>query len=258
MQLDWFTVVAQIINFLVLIALLKRFLYGPIIRAMDEREERIAQQMREAEERERQAEERAGSYREKQQELEEKRSEILGEVREEAETKRREMVQKARDEVDELRQRWCESLRRDKGSFIADMRQQAGREICTVTRRVLRDLAGERLEARMVAAFLERLGHMDDEDRNHMSQAADESGAVVVLTSFALPEAARRKVRAGIRQHLSQNAEVQFETAEELICGIEVRAGGRKLAWTVARYLDALSESLAQALSREAGEGDGD
>ena len=35
---DWFTVIAQIINFLILVALLKRFLYGPIIRAMERRE----------------------------------------------------------------------------------------------------------------------------------------------------------------------------------------------------------------------------
>ncbi len=45
MGADWFTVVAQIINFLILVALLKRFLYGPIIRAMDRREAEIASRM---------------------------------------------------------------------------------------------------------------------------------------------------------------------------------------------------------------------
>ena len=41
MLIDWFTVLAQIINFLILIYLLKRFLYGPIIRAMEEREKKM-------------------------------------------------------------------------------------------------------------------------------------------------------------------------------------------------------------------------
>ena len=57
MQIDWFTVVAQIVNFLILVWLLKKFLYGPIIRAMDDRERRIASRLEEANARERQAQE---------------------------------------------------------------------------------------------------------------------------------------------------------------------------------------------------------
>ena len=45
MLIDWFTVVAQIVNFLILVALLKRFLYGPLIRAIDARENGIAAQI---------------------------------------------------------------------------------------------------------------------------------------------------------------------------------------------------------------------
>ena len=42
MLINWFTVLAQIINFLILVFLLKRFLYKPILRAMAEREEKMA------------------------------------------------------------------------------------------------------------------------------------------------------------------------------------------------------------------------
>ena len=42
MPIDWFTVVAQAINFLILVWLLKRFLYKPILHAIDEREKGIA------------------------------------------------------------------------------------------------------------------------------------------------------------------------------------------------------------------------
>ena len=56
MLIDWFTVLAQIINFLVLVYLLKRFLYGRIIRAMDERERKIALRLEEAQGRKEEAE----------------------------------------------------------------------------------------------------------------------------------------------------------------------------------------------------------
>ena len=45
MQVDWITTIAQIINFLVLVYLLKRFLYGPIVSAMIHREAHIAERV---------------------------------------------------------------------------------------------------------------------------------------------------------------------------------------------------------------------
>ena len=50
MQIDWVTVVAQMINFLVLVYLLKRFLYGPIVKAMERREHAIAEQQQQVQE----------------------------------------------------------------------------------------------------------------------------------------------------------------------------------------------------------------
>jgi len=62
-QIDYFTIFAQIINFLVLVLLLKHFLYGRIIKAMDEREKRIESQLQEAAKKKKEADEEADSYR---------------------------------------------------------------------------------------------------------------------------------------------------------------------------------------------------
>ena len=48
MLIDWFTVGAQVLNFLILVWLMKRFLYQPILRAIDAREERIAKELADA------------------------------------------------------------------------------------------------------------------------------------------------------------------------------------------------------------------
>ncbi|MEZ4640979.1 MAG: hypothetical protein R2856_39490 [Caldilineaceae bacterium] len=69
MLIDWFTVIAQIINFVVLLLLLRRFLYGPIIRAMDEREHHIAEELAAAECKQQQAEQEARHYRQERTEF---------------------------------------------------------------------------------------------------------------------------------------------------------------------------------------------
>ena len=48
MLIDWFTVGAQIVNFLILVWLLKHFLYKPILNAIDAREKRIAAELADA------------------------------------------------------------------------------------------------------------------------------------------------------------------------------------------------------------------
>ena len=49
MLIDLFTVIAQIINFLILVYLLKRFLFNRIIKIMDDRENQIIDRMQGAE-----------------------------------------------------------------------------------------------------------------------------------------------------------------------------------------------------------------
>jgi F-type H+-transporting ATPase subunit b len=168
------------------------------------------------------------------------------------------MIEEARGELDELRSRWRDSLQREQQSFLSDMRAQAGREICTITRRIMRDLASEQLEAHILEVFLSRLGDIEQGERDPISHAAEEGAAVAVLTSFDLPDDLREKLEAAIRDEFSDAAAIQFQTSQDLICGIELRTEGRKLAWSVGEYLDALGESLARALAQETGEGNGD
>ena len=63
MQIDWLTVSAQLINFLVLVWLLKRFLYRPVMDAMQRREQHIAARIGAAEQQEGLADQRERRYR---------------------------------------------------------------------------------------------------------------------------------------------------------------------------------------------------
>ncbi len=62
MQIDYFTIIAQIINFLILVFLLRHFLYGPLLRSMDEREQKISTRLKEAEQQMKEAEQETDSY----------------------------------------------------------------------------------------------------------------------------------------------------------------------------------------------------
>src|SRR5688500_8544406 len=99
MTVDWLTVGAQALNFLVLVYLLKRFLYGPVVRAMARREEAIGERQREAEQRREDAEAEARRHREAREALEGQRECLLARAHEEADELRRTLEKTVRRET---------------------------------------------------------------------------------------------------------------------------------------------------------------
>ncbi len=256
MLIDWFTVVAQIINFLVLVALLKYLLYGRVIRAMDKREERIASRLTDAQERERQAEEEARSYREKSREIDEKRRELLARVEEEADRKRKELVQKVREEVAGLEKGWREALMQERDVFLDELRRHVAREVCVIARRIMNDLASADLETQVVNTFVMRIRELDKEGRDALPSRAEEmNGRLTIVSAFDIGQDDRRKIREALRNTLEENIDLEFRTSPDMVLGIELRSRDHKLAWTVDDYLGSLEAGVRDVFEEEAREG---
>ncbi len=252
MQIDWVTVIAQIVNFLILVGLLKYLLYGPITRAMHNRRQSIQDQLEEAREREREAEQEQEEYEQKRRELEERREELVEQARSEAQERREEMLEEAREQVQGVERRWHESLRDERDAFLRELRDRMGARVCVVARQALRDLADAELEAQMVSIFLDRLNELDDEHRRDLRRALDEADRPPrVVTTFELSEDQREGIQSAVRDVLDADVSVAFRQSRELLCGIELNVGGRKIAWSLDSYLDRLEENISEVLERE-------
>ena len=77
MLIDWFTVGAQALNFLILVWLLKRFLYEPILRAIDAREKRIATELADADAKKAEAQKERDEFQQKNGEFDRQRAALL-------------------------------------------------------------------------------------------------------------------------------------------------------------------------------------
>ena len=137
MTIDWLTVVAQALNFLVLVWLLKRFLYDRVMRAMDRREAAIAERIRAADARMEEAEQEARRHREAREGLEAQRERQLRRARDEADDLRRSLEEEVRRELDEARARWRAELEREQAVFLQDVRRQVATHFEAVARRAL-------------------------------------------------------------------------------------------------------------------------
>lgn len=252
MLINWFTTIAQVINFVILVALLKRFLYKPIIRAMDEREAGIASRISEADRIGKEAEQEAEAYRQKMQELEDKRQELLGKIEQEIEEHRKELRGQVHQEIEELRKRWYESVQREKNALLLDIRQRICQQVIDIGRRAFKDLGSLDLERQMVEAFLERLRDLPAEERRKLAASGLSEEKVVVTSAFDIPEDMRQRIMQILKTQIAEVITARFATSPALIAGIELKTRGYKVAWSLENYLETLEDNLAAAFPEEA------
>lgn len=252
MLIDWFTVAVQIINFLILILLLRRFLYRPVIRAMSEREAKITAQLEEAKFLRQEAREEAESYRQQRRELDNYRDTLLSEAREEVETWRKNTIIKAREEIDETRASWRKSIVAEKQALMRELRHRISSQVCTISRRALADLADAELEQQMIEVFARRLRVLDEAERTMLKESVRRSNHEITLRSaFDISPEMRQYVLQTIQNDIVVDVDMQFEVMPDLLCGVEISSQDLKLAWTLDDYLVSLEENLFETLFDE-------
>ncbi len=252
MLIDWFTVVTQIVNFLILVVLFKRFLYGPITKAMDEREKRIASQLKQAEDKKNEAEQEAIAYRNQTKALSEQRNQLLEKIHQEIEEIRQQEIEKVRSEVVKTRRQWYESLNDEKKHFLLDLQRLASEKIFNISRHALKALADTELEEKMVDQFIDRLACLNQDDLDQLAETLNKPEHIIQIQSaFDLSNESRQKLIDKIQKQIGTQKNVQFEVVPELISGISIKGYSYETSWNLDSYWNDLEASLEEALENE-------
>lgn len=252
MLIDWFTVGAQIVNFLILVWLLKRFLYRPILDAIDAREKRIAAELADADAKKAEAQKERDEFQHKNEAFAQQRAALLNKAKEEAKAERQRLLDEARQATDALSAKRQETLRNDARHLNQAIGRRAQQEVFAIARKALTDLAGTSLEARMSEVFMRRLREMDEPTRAGLAVALKSAAEPArVRSAFDLPEAQRAAIQNALNETFSADIHVRFETAPDLVGGIELTTNGRKLAWSIADYLASLEKSVDELLKKK-------
>jgi F-type H+-transporting ATPase subunit b len=253
MPIDWFTVVAQAINFLILVWLLKRFLYKPILHAIDEREKGIAAQLAEAEAKKAEAQKERDDFQHKNEAFDQARAALLKKAEDEAQVERQRLLDGARKDADALRAKRQDALRDEQLNLGKEVARWTQKEVFAVSRKTLADLATASLEERMVEVFVQRLSALTGAAKEELAAALKASTQPArVRSAFDLPPAQRKAIESAVNKTFGAEAHVQFETAPELVSGIELSTDGQKMAWSIADYLATLEKSVGELLQKDA------
>jgi F-type H+-transporting ATPase subunit b len=252
-QIDWFTLAAQVVNFLILLLLLRRFLFRPVMGIMEKREKNIADRMADVEQKKQDVEREASKYRKKRDALSEEREQEIDATKKEAEKIKKDAEREAKDEAETLRRRWQESLQHDKENLLNRVRREIGEQVCATGRAVLSDLADESLEKRIVEMFSRRLSEMNrDELRKIAADSREADGKATLVSAFEIEDQLRQRLKNEIKDALENSVDVRFKTDRGIICGIEMQTSGHTLRWSIDSYLDELERRFAERIATSA------
>ena len=249
MLIDWFTVIAQAINFLILVWLLKRFLYKPILNALDAREKRIAAELADADAKKAEARMEREEFKRKNEEFDQQRAGLLNKATGEAAAERQRLLDEARKNSEALRFKLQDTLRSEHQSLHEEIARRTRAEVFAIARKALTELAGASLEERMVEVFIRRLRELGSEEKGRLaSMLKSPPVPVLVRSAFDLSPAQHSLIEGTVKETLAAEIQVRFEVVPDLVSGIELTMQGEKIAWSIADYLASLEKGVNELL----------
>ena len=252
MLIDWFTVGAQIVNFLILVWLLKHFLYKPILDAIDAREKRIAAELADADTKKAEAEKEHTDFEDKNRVFDQQRSALLGKAADEAKAERERLIDQAKKDAESLRVTQADALRGDQVRLGSEITLLAEREVFAIARKALTDLATVSLEERVGEVFTRRLRELDPKAKELLGAALKNSPQPALIRSaFDLPADQKAAIQNALNETFSTVVRIKFEDSQDVVCGIELTANGQKVAWSIASYLTELSKKVSDLVDTQ-------
>lgn len=250
MSVNWFTVIAQVLNFLILVWLLKRYLYKPILKAIDERENKIKSQIEDAEKKEDDAKKEREEFEKKNEDFDKQKKDLMDKAVEEVKTKREQLIDVAKKEAEDLRKKLEDLVKKEQEHLGDEISQRAKAEVFSIAKKMLKELADSSLEDKIVTVFIERLKNLDDEEKKKFADAFKSSKEdIIIQSAFELESSQQTEIEKALKKILHEKSTFQFKTEPELVSGIELNANGYRIAWSISEYLSSIKIAIDEVIA---------
>lgn len=246
----WFTYLAQIVNFLILVWLLRHFLYRPVLDTIQKREDGFVLREQNAKKSESEATELLATYNKQIAELEGSREEMMGQVRKEVSSWKSEQIEQAKKEVTEAKKRWHSAYQRDHEMILRILKERVGKEVQQIARLLLRELANCDLENMMIDLFLKHFAE-SPEGLSQFKSSASSGHNVRIRSAFPVSDDTQKRIITLLNGQTDSGTEYEkceLQIDADLICGIELVCGDHRWSWSFDQSLDELEQHLESLL----------
>lgn len=244
MEWNWSTFVLEIVNFLVLVWILQRFLYRPVLDIIAERQKAIQARLDEAHRLSTESETLRDSYGSRLDEWEKERAEAREKLDREIEVERNDRLEALARELETEKEKSRVVNARKDEERRRETERQALRQAAAFSARLLEGAAGPELEQRLVAVLLRDLQDLSEsriaEFREQWDRGAPDF--VDVTSGYELGASQQESLTEALQRVVGEPVEVRFRVDTDLIAGLRIVAGSWILAANVQDELRGFAE----------------
>lgn len=245
MELDPLTIVLEIINFLVLLWLLKRFLYKPIKNAIAQRQAVLEQGLKDAEEKAKQAEALSQQHQHELEQWEQEKARQQTELQQQLVKEREQAMSKVRAAAEAEEQRLSVLRQQAQSQLQQQMQHQAAQSALQLTGRMLERLAGAKLDEQLIAMLQQDLQTLPEEEKHALTQSLHQhKGKVQLSSAHDVSNAALESLKETLSKVLEQDILLDIQVSPDLISGVRINIGAHVLHANLADELTFFKRSL--------------
>ncbi len=222
MQIDWWTLALQTVNFAILVWLLHRFLYRPVLRLVDQRRAAVDKDFATAAEAAKQAEAERAAIAAERQSVEDQRGAVLKAAAVEAEKAAGQRREQAEAEARRLLEEARRGLAREREEAEVEARSGALDLGIAIAERLLDEIPEELRAEAWLERIEQHLSALPDEERAGLSAGLSVELPLRVVTAFALSAQARQTWQRRLRSALGTDLAMDFAEEAALIAGAEL------------------------------------
>jgi F-type H+-transporting ATPase subunit b len=225
-ELNWSTFILELVNFLVLVWLLKRFLYKPVLRIIAQRRTAIEATLAEAEARHQEAQKLQAQYEGRQDSWEQEQRKARDALDRELEHERQRRHTQLLAGLEQEQQKARVTQARRDADTLHQLEATALAHGATFATRLLSQAATPALQERLIDLLCEDLAALPAERVTRLrEQVGTPDEHIVVTSAWPLDDAQRNRLQQAIAGLTAATVQLQFEQQAELLAGVRIVLG---------------------------------
>ena len=228
MELNWSTFILEIINFVILVWLLKHFFYKPVMNIIAKRTQNIQDTLAKAETVRTDAEDLKAQYENRLEDWEKEKTAARQELHNYIDRERKQALEDLAQSVQQEKEKSEVLMQRQQAGALQKNERIAMEQSLAFSTRLLSRLAGPELEAGIIQTVLEDLGNLSSAQREQLQKAGADA-PVRVSSAYVVNKTNRDAIRDALADILQRSVEVGFSEDASLLAGIHIDIGSWNL-----------------------------
>jgi len=249
MGIDWVTFVAQIVNLFVLIWLLKRFLYRPILDIIDKRQAEINARIQSAQEAQEQAEKEKASWKKEKAHFDDMRQKRLNDLALEEQDLHKQVSIDIYKLEQEKRIQLQQELNTEILAIQDEIRSIVANQFVTFSGKLLQELTQNTPFNCVVQTITNKINRLDKKQKSELNKNLLKQNVIHINSSNTLTKKQQQELLKMLKSvcPINTKTKIFWNVDPDLILGLEIYIGNCLLEWNLKNYLNELNDHIRSA-----------